>query len=71
MFEDDDYEEMPDYPQPGQRQNPKQFYAEAAGTVLQALTEYARTLEKEKSSRADIERKRASALSVIHSQRHI
>jgi hypothetical protein len=74
MFEDDDYEEMPDYPgypQPRQRQNPQRFYAETAGTVLQALAEYARTLEKEKSSRADIERKRASALSVIRSQRHV
>jgi hypothetical protein len=52
MYEDDDYDEMgdypgyPEYPQPRQRQNPQRFYAEAAGNVLQALTEYARTLEK-------------------------
>jgi hypothetical protein len=79
MFEDDGYDELPEYPdypgypqpQPPQRQPPQRFYTEAAGNALQALTEYARTLEKEKSSRADIERKRETALSVIRSQRHV
>jgi hypothetical protein len=77
MFEDDEYDEMPDYPdypeypQPRQRQNPQRFYAAATGNAIQALTEYARTLEKEKSSRTDIERKRTTVLSVIRSQRHV
>jgi hypothetical protein len=74
MFEDDGYDELPeypDYPQPPQRPPPQRFYTEAAGNALQALTEYSRTLEKEKSSRADIERKRTTALSVIRSQRRM
>jgi hypothetical protein len=37
--------------------------------VLQALSEYARTLEHEKSNRAEIERKRKTALSAIRSER--
>ena len=64
-----DYQRYPEYPQ--SKQNPKRIYAEAAGNALQALTEYAKTLEKEKSSRSDIERKRTTALSVIRSQRHV
>jgi hypothetical protein len=78
MYDDDDeYDEMqdysgyPDYPQPQRRSIPQQFYTETAGNVLQALTEYARTLEKEKSSRSDIDRKRETALSFIRSQRHV
>jgi hypothetical protein len=79
MYDDDEYGELPDcsgypgYPQPRppQRQPQQQFYTEASGNALQALTEYARTLEKEKSSRIDIERKRTTALSVIRSQRHV
>jgi hypothetical protein len=75
-MDDDEYDELPDYsgypdyPQPPQRHTPP-FYAEAAGNALQALTEYARTLEKEKSNRADIERKRETACSLIRSQRHV
>ena len=78
MYDDDDeYDEMqdysgyPDYPQPQRRPIPQRFYTETAGNVLQALTEYARTLEKEKSSRSDIDRKRETALSLIRSQRHV
>jgi ribosomal protein S15P/S13E len=74
--DEDEYEEFPHYPdcpQPPHRPYPQssRFYAESLGGVLQALTEYARTLEHEKSNRADIERKRAAALSVIRSQRRI
>jgi hypothetical protein len=75
--DDDDYQdfpdcpEYPDCPQPPRRPCPPspRLYAETVGGALQALTEYARTLEQEKSSRADIERKRVAALSVIRSQR--
>jgi ribosomal protein S15P/S13E len=71
-----DYDERPDYPerpQPSRWPYPPspRFYAESLGGVLQALTEYARTLEHEKSNRADIERKRTSALLVIRSQRRM
>jgi hypothetical protein len=75
-MDDDEYDELPDYsgypdyPQPPQRYTPP-FYAEAAGNAFQALTEYARTLEKEKSNRAGIERKRETACSLIRSRCHV
>jgi hypothetical protein len=64
------FPDYPEYPQPRRQPSPR-FYAESLGGVLQALTEYARTLEQEKSNRADIERKRIAALSVIRSQRRM
>jgi hypothetical protein len=71
MYDDDDYDEYPGYPEYPQQRVPRRYYAEIVGNVLQALTEYTRTLEKEKSSRADIERKRETALRVIRSQRRM
>jgi len=38
---------------------------------LNAVTEYARTLEREKTNRANVERKRKSAIAVIQSERHV
>jgi hypothetical protein len=67
-----DYPEKPypdRYPEPYPRQIPGRYHAETLGHVLQALSEYARTLEHEKSNRAEIERKRKTALSVIRSER--
>jgi hypothetical protein len=84
MYEDDDEEcqglpDYPDYPEepecprrypdPYPRQISNHYYAETLGHVLQALSEYAKTLEHEKSNRAEIERKRETALSVIRSER--
>jgi hypothetical protein len=78
MYEDDDeeYQGLPDYPDypeepeyPEPRQGPRRYYAETLGQVLQALSEYAKTLEHKKSNRAEIERKRKTALSVIRSER--
>jgi hypothetical protein len=74
--EEDEYQGFPDYPEyPQPRRQPfpqsPKFYAESLGGILQTLTEYARTLEQEKSNRADIERKRIAALSVIRSQRRM
>jgi hypothetical protein len=66
-----DWQGHPNYPQQHPVQNNKRMYAETAGNTLQALTDYAKTLEKEKSNRADIERKRNTALSFIRSQRHV
>jgi hypothetical protein len=71
MFDEEDYQELPEYPEPYHRQPPQRFYAETLGAVLQSVTEYARTMEHEKSSRADIERKRKTALTVIRSERRV
>jgi hypothetical protein len=69
----DENQEPPEYPGssgPYQRHSGR-FFAGTLGTTLQALTEYAQTLEHEKSNRSEIERKRAAALSVIRSQRQV
>jgi hypothetical protein len=87
MYDDDDddeYQGLPDYPdypdrpeyphrypEPYPHQNPSRYYTQTLGTVLQALSEYARTLEHEKSNRAEIERKRKTALSAIRSERQM
>jgi hypothetical protein len=62
------YPERP-YPEPYPRQIPDRYHAETLGHVLQTLSEYARTLEHEKSNRAEIERKRKTALFAIRSKR--
>ena len=49
----------------------RRFYGETISGVLQAVTEYARTLEREKTNRANVERKRKSAIAVIRSERHV
>jgi ribosomal protein S15P/S13E len=70
----EEYQETPhppDYPEPYRQPSSRHFYGETLGTVLQALTEYARTLEHEKSNRSDHERKRTTVLSVIRSQRQV
>ena len=79
MYENDDYDVMPyedeDYfqnEQEAERQyQARRFYGETIGGVLNAVTEYARTLEHEKTNRANVERKRKSAIAVIESERHI
>jgi hypothetical protein len=74
-YDEGEYQDLPDYSdypeRPYHRPPPARFYAETLGTVLQALAEYARTLEHEQSTRSDIERKRTTALSVIRSQRRV
>ena len=54
-----------------QKQQVRRFYSETIGGVLSAVTEYARTLEQEKSNRVNIERKRKTAITVIRSERKI
>jgi len=54
-----------------QRQQTRRFYGETISGVLNAVTEYARTLEHEKTNRANVERKRKSAIAVIQSERHV
>jgi len=80
MYEEDvDYDAVPydeaEYyreQQEAERQyQARRFYGETIGGVLNAVTEYARTLEHEKTNRVDIERKRKSAIAVIRSERHI
>ncbi|MDR0451292.1 MAG: hypothetical protein LBH26_08510, partial [Treponema sp.] len=70
----DENQEAPEYPDRSgayHQERTRQFYAGTLGAVLQALADYARTLEHEKSNRSEIERKRAAALSVIRSQRQV
>ncbi|WP_010253567.1 hypothetical protein [Treponema primitia] len=70
--EDPDDSGYPKLPEPSRRQNySNRYIGETLGAVMQSLTEYARTLEREKSNRADIERKRKTALSVIRSERGV
>ena len=80
MYEDDeDYDVVP-YDENGyyheeqevrQQQQNRQFYGHTISGVLNAITEYAQTLEKEKTNRANVERKRKSAIAVIQSERHV
>jgi hypothetical protein len=49
----------------------RRMLGETIGGVLSAVTEYAKTLEREKTNRANVERKRKSALTVIRSERKI
>jgi len=53
------------------RQRTRRFYGETISGVLNAVTEYARTLEQEKTNRANVERKRKSAIAVIRSERRV
>jgi hypothetical protein len=80
MHEDDeDYDVVPYDEEEFYRreQNAEQEYrnrrmlGETIGGVLSAVTEYAKTLEREKTNRANVERKRKSALTVIRSERKI
>jgi len=80
MYEDDvDYDAVPyneaEYfreQQEAEKQHQlRRFYGETIGGVLNAVTEYARTLEQEKTNRANVERKRKSAIMVIRSERQV
>jgi hypothetical protein len=53
------------------QQRARRFYGETISGVLEAVTEYAKTLEHEKTNRANVERKRKSAMAVIKSERHV
>ena len=53
------------------RQHDRRFYGETVSGVLSAVTEYARTLEREKTNRANVERKRKAAITVIRSERRV
>jgi hypothetical protein len=61
----DEEEEYPEYQPPQRRISP------SVGHVVQVLSEYAQTLEREKSNREEIERKRRTALSVIRTEREV
>jgi hypothetical protein len=80
MYEDDDdYDVVPygeeefyrNEREAERRQRARRFYGETISGVLNAVTEYAKTLEQEKTNRVNVERKRKSALSVIRSERKI
>jgi hypothetical protein len=77
--EDEDYDAVPygeeeyyrNEQEAERRQRTRQFYGETISGVLNAVTEYARTLEQEKTNLANVERKRKSAIAVIRSERHV
>ena len=77
--EDDDYDVVPydedefyrNEQEEEQRQRSRRFYGETISGVLNAVTEYAKTLEQEKTNRANVERKRKSAMAVIRSERYV
>ena len=78
MHEGDDYDMVPydeneyyNEEQEESQQRIRRFYGETISGVLNAVTEYARTLEREKTNRANVERKRKSAIAVIQSERHV
>jgi hypothetical protein len=74
---EDEYRDEPPYyhPQPPHRGNNGRYYnSEAAGTishVVEALADFAKTLEHERTSRSDIERKRKSALQAMRSEKQM
>jgi len=49
----------------------RRMLGETIGGVLSAVTEYAKTLEREKTNRANVERKRKIAITVIRSERNV
>ena len=78
-YEDDGYDVVPfendgycgDGREAERQQRNRRLYGETISGVLNAVTEYARTLEHEKTNRANVERKRKSALAVIRSERRV
>ena len=53
------------------QQRARRFYGETISGVLNAVTEYARTLEQERTNRSNVERKRKTAIAVIRSERQV
>jgi len=54
-----------------QQNRNRRMLGETIGGVLSAVTEYAKTLEREKTNRANVERKRKTAITVIRSERNV
>jgi len=77
--EDDDYDvvsyDEEDYyrneREAEQQRRVRRIYGETISGVLSAVTEYAKTLEQEKTNRTNVERKRKTAITVIRSERKI
>ena len=68
-FENGDYYE--NYQEEEKQRHIRRLTGETISGVLNAVTDYAKTLEKSKTDRINIERKRKSAMAVIKSERHI
>jgi len=78
-YEDENYDMVPyeeeDYYR-NQQEARKEYQTrrmvgETIGGVLNAVTEYAKTLEHEKTNRKNVERKQKTALTVIRSERQV
>jgi len=80
MYDDEeDYDVVP-YDEDGyyrneleveKQQRERRFYGETISGVLNAVTEYVKTLEREKSNLANIERKRKTAITVLKTEKTI
>jgi len=80
MYEDEDdydvipYEDEEYYEKTREIENQnrnRRMLGETISGVLNAVTEYAKTLEREKTNRANVERKRNTAITVIRSERQV
>ena len=80
MYEDDDdydvipYEDEEYYENTREIENQnrnRRMLGETISGALNAVTEYAKTLEREKTNRANVERKRNTAITVIRSERQV
>jgi len=78
-YEDEDYDMVPyeeedcyrNHQEARKEYQARRMVGETIGGVLNAVTEYAKTLEHEKTNRKNVERKRKTALTVIRSERQI
>jgi len=78
-YEEDDYDMVPfeeenyyrNQQETRKEYQTRRMVGETIGGVLNAVTEYAKTLEHEKTNRKNVERKRKTALTVIRSERQV
>ena len=59
------------YPYEDRRLSKQRFIGGLEGNAMQALSEYAQTMEREKTNRKEIEAKRIAALSIIRTERRL
>jgi hypothetical protein len=78
-YEEDDYDMVPfeeenyyrNQQETRKEYQTRRMVGETIGGVLNAVTEYPKTLEHEKTNRKNVERKRKTALTVIRSERQV
>lgn len=68
---DDGYDDYREEMEEERKQRLKRFYGETISGILNAVTDYAKTLEHEKTNRKNVERKRKTAITVIRTERNV